>query len=189
MNEAKRFPREEALVVAKFLYDTLSPFCERCKVVGSLRRYVSHVKDIELLFIPKMAPDPSSMLGALFGNKETEMVDLAGVCLDRLVKDGVLTHRVSWGPQNKFAVHVATEIPVDFFATTAENWWNSLVCRTGSKASNLRLTMAANKKGWSFEAYGSGFRNLRTRERYQTTSEEDVFKFVGLPYVAPQYRK
>jgi DNA polymerase/3'-5' exonuclease PolX len=194
MSEEKRYPRAEALAVAKELYDILTPFCSRCKVVGSLRRYKSTVKDIELLFIPKMAPDPSSLMGALFGTGQAEMIDLADLTINRLVKDGVLRRRetmdraLSWGPLNKFAVHVASGIPVDLFASTEENWWNSVVCRTGSANSNKRLAAAALAKGWTFEAYGSGFRKLGSREHYQTKSEQDVFRFAGLQYVAPQYR-
>ena len=49
----------------------------------------------------------------------------------------------AWGPKNKLAVHVESGIPVDLFATSAESWWNYLVCRTGPAASNIAIAQAA----------------------------------------------
>jgi len=94
----------------------------------------------------------------------------------------------TWGAQNKLALHVASGIPVDLFSTTAANWWNSLVCRTGGKENNLLITRAALRRGWSFEAYGSGFHRLDRTERHETTSEQDVFEFLDLKYLEPWER-
>lgn len=91
---------------------------------------------------------------------------------------------------NKLAIHAASGISVDFFATTEKCWWNSMVVRTGGKQSNLNITTAAQRQGYSFEAYGSGFRKLgHPEEHYPTTSEADVFEFVGLPYLKPEDRQ
>lgn len=191
----EKYPRAEALEVARRIYDILKPFTERCKVAGSLRRGCKEVSDIEFVFIPKMAPDPSSMFGALFGVSEAKMIDLTALAIDRLRQDGDLTARPNvkgvetWGPQIKLARDTESGIPIDFFSTTHEKYWNCLVCRTGSLASNLRLTQAALKMGWSFEAFGSGFRKLHSREYHHTTSEEDVFSFVGLPCLPPEKRR
>lgn len=189
-----KIPRAEALKVAQEVYDRLAPFCEKCKIVGSLRRQKAFVGDAEILFIPKMAPNPESLFGALLGVGLPEMMDMADIVINRLEKDGYLRKRpgekgvTSWGPLNKFAVHVASGIAVDFFSTTQEKWWVSLVVRTGGKRNNLKLTMAANKRGLSLNAYGSGFTNLRTREKIPCHSEQDVFRIAGVPYEAPQFR-
>lgn len=182
-----KFPKTEALAVAQELYDRIKPACHRCKVVGSMRRGVAFVKDIEFLIVPKLVKDTE----ALFD----ERIDAAELTINSLVSQRVLQHRLNingdltWGPKNKFAIHVTSGIPIDFFTTTPENWWNSLVCRTGPLSSNLKLTMAANKMGWSFEAYGNGFRKVGAEDHYEAKSEEDVFKFVGLPYADPQNRR
>lgn len=189
MDSNKRYDREFALAVAEDIYARLKPHCQKLKVVGSLRRYRSFVKDIEFLFIPIL----QQKQGNLFG-ETGDLEDAADLALNEWERKGYIRKRLNvnnaptWGPLNKLAVHGESGVPVDFFATTPENWWNSLVCRTGSLASNLKITMAANKRGWSFEAYGSGFKKLGSEEHYTTTSEEDVFKFVGLPYIEPQYR-
>lgn len=196
MNEPRtKFLLDEARVVAKELYDRLLPFCERCKVVGSVRRKRSYVSDVELLFIPKRTPDPSSFMGALLGeSSEIDMIDMADLTINRLVKDGVLAKRHNekgspcWGPLNKLAIHTASGMPVDFFATTAENWPVSLVIRTGGKRTNLQLTMGANKLGLTLNAYGSGFTRLKDGVKIPCHSEEDVFRLAGVPFKEPRYR-
>lgn len=195
MKKKPVFPRKEALEVAQSIYDRLSPLCERCKVVGSLRRGKRFVHDIEILYVPKMAPDPESFFNALLGDKAADMVSLADNLIDQLEREGYLKKRPSvtgvtaWGKCNKLAIHAQSGIPVDFFATTPECWFNSLVIRTGGKATNLKLTMGANKRGLTLNAYGSGFTNRETGEKIQTTSEEQVFSLSGVPYARPEFRQ
>lgn len=195
MSEKLKIDRLKAEEVAIEICDKLSPFCERISIAGSLRRQKSFVGDIELLFIPKFAPDPSSLMGALFGTGQAEMIDMADTVLNRLRLDGVLRGRPNvngstvWGKQNKLAIHTASGIPVDFFSTTTENWWVALVIRTGGKVTNLKLTTSANRRGLTLNAYGSGFTNLRTREKIPCRSEQEVFRIAGVPYAPPERRE
>lgn len=190
MSDKPKLPRAAALKVATEIYEKLLPFVERCKIAGSLRRRKPFVSDIEVLFIPKIVINQSSLFG-----DQPETVDLAHEELWKWVMEHYLERRRSvdgglaaWGPLNKLAIHVASGVPVDFFTANESNWWNLLVCRTGSKASNLRITMAANKRGWTWQPYENGFRKIGSKERHVTTSEADVFNFVGLTHVAPEFR-
>jgi len=189
-----KIPRADALKVARWLYDVLSPFCTRCKVVGSLRRGKRTVGDIEMLYIPKLTPDPETFFSALLGDKEAPLISLADETINRLVKDGVLSKRLSsagttaWGNLNKLAVHCESGIPVDFFSTTEARWWVSLVVRTGGKLSNMRLAQAALQKGMHLNAYGEGFTVRSTGERIPCNSEEEVFQLAGIPYARPEFR-
>lgn len=181
--------RRKAQMVAQELVDKLRPVTERIEIAGSLRRERSHVKDIEILFIPQIRSGPADLFGQTWDNE-----DLAHALIHELMLNGYLAMRKSidgktcWGLENKLAIHVPSGIPVDFFATTADKWWNSLVVRTGGKRSNLQLTMAANKRGWCFEAYGSGFRRLDGSGHQQMFSEQEIFHFVDLPYREPVLR-
>lgn len=153
-------------------------------VAGSLRRLKKEVGDVELLFVPRKEQ---------CGLFEDVTDDLAAKLINSLVPS-VLTKRpnlkgiCAWGPKNKLAIHRASGIPVDLFSVAPDCWWNSVVVRTGGKASNLLLTNAALRRGWSFEAYGSGFQKLGSDEHHTSTSESDVFQFVGMPYLTPQNR-
>lgn len=188
MAEKQKFPRLEALTVAKQIYERLQPYVVRCKIAGSLRRRKPMVSDIEVLYISKMTKIPEDLFGGL---KEVSDTDCF---LEDLITEGVISRRpnsidnVTWGPQIKLAIHVASGIPIDFFAATEANWWNLLVCRTGSKESNTRVATAANRKGWTWQPFTEGFKQLAGQKRYAVKSEEDVFKFVGLPFRAPEFR-
>lgn len=186
MNDRPRFPHARALVVAEELQAMLSPACERIAIVGSLRRLKPDVGDIELLFIPRKATRPDGLFDVV-------EVSVADEVLDTRLRDGTLVKRpnvngvFTWGDANKHAIHVASGIPIDFFATRPANWWVSLVIRTGSKDTNLRLTTGAQSQGASLMAYGPGVR-WSNGTVTEATSERHVFELCKVPYLEPQKR-
>lgn len=186
MGGTSRWPHKAAWTVAEELAAALVPFVDRITIAGSLRRQKPTVGDIELLFVPRHETRQADMFA-------TEQVDLAGEQIERLLITGEITKRPSktgaftWGPKNKLALH-RSGIAVDFFATTLENWWVSLVVRTGGKETNLSLTTGAQNLGRSLNAYGCGVTNRRTGEITPATSEEHVFQLCGVPYLSPEQR-
>jgi DNA polymerase (family 10) len=180
--EKRRYPRAEAIRVASELCVQLRPVTDRLIVAGSLRRRKEVVGDVEILYVPRREARPHDLFSAGY-------FDLAEERIAQLLGDGALNKRLSkigtpaWGAWNKLAVH-RSGIPVDLFAATEANWWNYLVCRTGPAVSNARIAAAAIARGWKWNPYGAGF----TRGTYVVTSEEDVFRFVGLPFVEPWAR-
>ncbi len=187
--EKPKFPRAVALQVARELCAALTPACDRIIVAGSLRRRKQSVGDVEIVFVSKtgMLPRP----GDMFAN---DRVSLAVAAIEKLCADGILAKRLNkldsamWGESNKLAVHVATGVPVDLFATTGANFWNYLVCRTGSADHNVKIASRAQDRGWKWNPYGRGFLNLRTGEIHPIASEQELFAFLGLPYVEPHER-
>jgi DNA polymerase/3'-5' exonuclease PolX len=188
----QKFPRAAALDVARALCEALKPCTERLIVAGSLRRRKPEVGDVEILYVAR-----SGMLtppGEIFAR----MCNLVDEEISRLESAGVLERRRNvngsemFGPRNKLMIHKTTGLPVDLFAASPENWWNYLVCRTGPADSNTRICMAAQQRGWKWNPYGSGFSRggplAGEPETYEVESEEDVFRFVGLPYAEPWER-
>jgi DNA polymerase (family 10) len=186
MSVKTKWPRAVALAVAAELGDILTPFCERLEIAGSLRRGKPTVGDIELLFIPKS----ESRADGLF---DTTQVNLADEVINRLLSSGVLAKRpnvngsFAWGEKNKLAIHGPSGIPVDLFATTAANWWVSLVVRTGSKETNLELTTGAQRFGRRLNAYGSGV-TMPDGSNVAAKSEQEVFHLCGCKYREPKHR-
>jgi len=182
-----KFPREKALAVAKELCAALAPVTDRLIVAGSLRRRKLEVGDVEILFIPK-----TELRNLEFFTKTP--VCLAGEVLSQLLQNGVLQQRKNvngstmWGAKNKMAVHAASGIPVDLFTATYGNWFNYLVCRTGSAENNMAIATAAQAKGWKWNPYAAGFTRADGREVHRVESEKGVFDFVGLPYKKPWER-
>lgn len=193
MSDKRKFPYSEAIEVANKLKDYLYPFCEQIEIAGSLRRLRKYVGDIEILFVPKLSPNPNSLFAAFWGPDKAEMVDLADLTINRLVKHGILEQRknskgsVMWGAQNKLAIHAKSGIPVDFFSTTQERWFTSLVIRTGGKKTNIALAIGAKMHGLKLNPYGEGFTERKTGCVIRCNSEGDVFRFAGLRYQEPQY--
>jgi DNA polymerase/3'-5' exonuclease PolX len=186
VSDKPKFPRAQAIEVAKELCDLLRPCCERLVVAGSLRRRKTMVGDIEILFVPLLDHEPDGLF-------ETKLVSRVDTELDKLLRAGALTKRLNvngsatWGEKNKLAVHYSTGIPVDFFGTSMAAWYNYLVCRTGPADSNTRIATAALAKGWKWNPYGEGFSNGRG-EQWPVDSEQAVFRFVGLKYLEPWER-
>lgn len=192
MQAKQKFSRADALAVVRALLPFLQPHCQRLIVAGSLRRRKSEVGDIELLFIPKitLAPDPSDLFVKLVEINEMDQA------IERLITAGILVKRQkangteTWGNQNKLAIHQASGIPIDFFATSQECWFNYLVCRTGGAVNNTTIAATAKALGWQWNPYGTGFSRSSGlgRKIHSVHSEREVFEFVGLPYLEPWER-
>lgn len=189
MSDKVKFPLAEARAVAQDLLFTLKDSCERIIIAGSIRREKPFVSDIELLFIPKFELRP--VPGDMFAFQDTNLAYLAII---KLMEEHVLDKRLNtvggatWGRWNKLAVHVPTGIPIDLFESTPPKWWNMLVCRTGPRELNERIATLAQANGCRWKVYDVGFTDRRG-DVWPMHSEEDVFKFVGLPYAEPQDRK
>lgn len=193
MTGKTKFPRAAAIEVARELVTVLKPLCEpeRLRVLGSLRRRKEEVGDVEILYVPFFGdePDPADLFGSLrHYNHADRWLNLAlhtGTIARRPRSDGAFT----WGEENKFALHIASGIPVDFFSATEANWWNLLVCRTGPAESNTQICMAAERRGWKWDPYSPGFLDRHTGQLvYRTLSERDVFNAVHLSYAEPWER-
>lgn len=189
-SSSSKFLYADAMEVAQKFVEFLEPHCTRIVIAGSLRRKKQLVSDIEILFVTKQGVTMEP--GDLFGPRQVAAwrADLA---LEALLNTGVIEKRLNknehptWGEKNKLAVHVASGIPVDFFATTEDCFFNALVVRTGPAALNREIATRAIERGWEWHAYGNGF--TRARETKRVKCERDVFEHVGLPYKEPWDRR
>jgi DNA polymerase/3'-5' exonuclease PolX len=205
--EKVKFDSRLALDVAADLCPLFMPLCAEgdparlLKVCGSLRRRKQMVGDVEIVFAPRVVcvkPEERDLLGELLRPAVHEPATHA--LLDDLVSRGVLRKRVKcngaltgWGQWNRFATHVESGIPVDFFGCTEASFWNTVVCRTGGKVTNTRICMAAQAMGWHWEPSPeeAGFQRRvgLAIERHAVTSEREVFEFVGMDYQEPWERE
>lgn len=191
-----RWSLAAAAAVAADMLARMRPGCVSGRIIaaGSVRRKKPLVSDVEILFVPAYASaaDPADLFGA------PQMRNRANELIDSLVVSGVLEKRKNvngletYGEFNKLMRHTATGIPVDLFATTEEKWFNALVMRTGPADLNVRIAQAARIRGWKWNPYGVGFTRLLTNkenpEQHQVTSEEDLFRFVGMKCLPPEGR-
>jgi DNA polymerase/3'-5' exonuclease PolX len=170
------------------------------RVAGSLRRGKPEVGDVEMVYVPASG----DVQNGLF----VEQGNVFDAALETLILRRIIAPRKNakgvqmWGGQNKFAVHVASGLPLDFFATTAPAFFNYLVCRTGGKESNVALAVSAAERGLKWHPYHSGFEvvdceraqaalnrpELTTGRFVVATSERAVFELAGLAYLEPWER-
>jgi DNA polymerase/3'-5' exonuclease PolX len=204
--DAPKFPRSLVFDVYLELARRFDPdpawncphaLADRICAVGGFRRRKSEMKDLEILYIPRVAKreDASDLFGA---EHEVNLTDAliaellaSGVIGQRLNKEG---HISSWGPWNKHAVHLATGLPLDLFAATKDSYFNRLVVTTGPKGLNVLIASAARKLGFEWEVNSPGFVPLGgtwdgcPKQRRTMRSEIEVFNFVKFPYLPPEQR-
>lgn len=210
--EKPKFEARLAIEMVKLFIPLILPRCEvgvdelgepmaLLKVCGSLRRRKPMVGDAEIVFVPRtdcVTAAVTDLLGEVIA--PAVHAPATHAVLDDLVRRGVLTKRMKsngaltgWGPWNRFATHVESGVPVDFFGCTAASFWNTVVCRTGGMRSNVRICEAAHAVGWNWEPSPEqpGFwrRAGLGIERHAVKSEREVFEFVKLPYLEPWERE
>lgn len=191
MSQKKKFPRADAIAVAKEMVAALKSCCveERLVIAGSLRRGKAFVGDVEVLLIPKFEARTDSF--EMFAHPK--QVSLADIAIDEMIMKKQLNYRLNvngsrtYGPKNKYCVHKASGIPVDFFTTDERCWHVALVIRTGGKMMNLLLTNGAIRRGRTLHAYGSGISD-RAGNKIDATTEAEVFSLCGERYRKPHLR-
>lgn len=181
-----KFSLADGQRIADQIVSDLSPYCERIQIAGSIRRKRPLVGDVELLIIPKI----QELLQA--GEFFPTVQNITYVQIDRLIVSRYFAKRikidgtVTYGEKVRLLTHVETQFPIDLFFTTPACWYNLLVCRTGGKESNAMIARRALQRGSHWHMGGVGF--LSHAGVHVVKSEEDVFKFVDLPFVPPEQR-
>jgi len=137
---------------------------------GSYRRRRETVADIDLLV---ETDDPAAAIAKLHGSPFVERVGGHG---GRPGGGSRTTVQLSRGPQ------------VDMMTMPPGAAGTYLVHFTGSAAHNVRLREMARDRGWSLSEHG--FTSLADESRRVTlATEEEVYDFLGLPYIAPELRE
>jgi DNA polymerase/3'-5' exonuclease PolX len=151
----------------------LAPGCERIQEAGSVRRHRPLVGDIEIVAIPKLIPELPAQLSIL------------GDLLEKLVKQKPLFRR---GDKNgtlfkNFLIEYdddGSEIGLDLFLTTPEQWGYILALRTGPGAFNQAWVTKRRKGGLLPDEYSfSGGWLHKAGQRIPTPEEEDIFRLIG----------
>ena len=76
-------------------------------------------------------------------------------------------------------------LQVDLRVVTQESWGAALCYFTGNRGHNIAMRRIAQRRGLKINEYGV----FRGRKRIAGKTEQDVFKAVGLPYIAPELRE
>ncbi len=154
----------DALAIAEAFisYLRLSPFTMDAEPLGSLRRRLSTVGDIDLAVKTKKP-------------EETMAHVLAYPQISAVITSGDKTSHVKL--KNGFEVDIKLSEP--------EDWGSLLQHFTGSKMHNIHLRTLAKEKGYSLSEYG--IKAKGKVHHFQT--ETDFYHFLGLPLIPTEIRE
>jgi DNA polymerase (family 10) len=157
---------EEATTIAEKVKQTLSPYCDKIEIAGSIRRRKPVVHDIDIVLIEK--PWRLLLLSSLIAS------------MGRIVLNGDRIKRLWYGDN-------PPGISIDIYFATPATWATLLLIRTGSKENNIRLATLAKRRRWQLKASGGGLFN-DTGETIAGETEESIYEALGIPYQQPWER-
>lgn len=164
----RQYTRDEVEKVANLVMKKLKI---DAAVVGSYRRGLDHLNDVDLLTTDSRHPQKDDKDFKIIRNGESQaklMVRLPG------------SHH-----RSRFMTSEYEYVPTDILITTRARYPFALLHFTGSKEHNIKLRNIAKSKGYSLSQHG-----LYRPSGYVEglTTEKKIFKALGLDYVPPQNR-
>lgn len=177
-----RMPLPYAFSLAQEAIDYLKkhPDVSRADAMGSMRRMVSTIGDIDIAVEAPEAKAPDIIQHFLQFPRKIS-VDNAG--------------------DKKASIIASPSIRIDLRVQDSRNYGSMLQYFTGSKAHNIRLREYAMKKGLSLSEWGIKVTsdkakvNMKARNYnkeaglFEFKNEEDFYGFLGLQYVPPEMRE
>ena len=131
-------------------------------VCGSIRRRKEIVRDIDILVA---GGDPKKL--------STHFQSLPEVA--EVIAEG----------ETKTSCRLSSGIEADLRVVTEESYPCALIYFTGSKEHNVKLRGIAKKRDLKLNEYGL----FKNGDSIPFRTEEDVYKFLGLAYIAPELRE
>lgn len=150
---------EEAEQLAEQIVGEIADYCEKIKIVGSIRRRKAEVKDIDLVLLVK----PERWWDFTLKLRKISKVSIDGKQVKRVVYKGE---------------------QIDLYIATPETWGTLVLIRTGSAAHNIKLSMIARKKGLKLSHSG-----LTKNGEVIASTEKEIFEALDLSYVEPEERE
>ena len=175
--ERMPLPYAHKLAQEVIAYLKESPAVISVEALGSLRRWVATIGDIDLAAICQ--PGKSSLVIDRF-------INFPG----RVKTEGV--------GEKKASILLANGRRIDLRVADKASYGAMLQYFTGSKAHNVKLRDYALNKGYSLSEYGikrvQSSKHKAQNDRLklkinQFKTEEDFYKFLGLPFIAPEIRE
>jgi DNA polymerase (family X) len=140
------------------------PAVRKISLGGSLRRMKETIGDIDIL---ASSADPETVMAAFTTLPE-------------------VTRVLGRGP-TKSSIVLESGVQVDLRVVEEGQYWTALQYFTGSKDHNIALRRRAVGRGWSLSEYG--LKEESTQKFLAGSTEEDLYRMLGLPYIEPELRE
>ncbi len=161
-----RKPIGDALPLAEDLCEEIAelPDVVQVQYAGSLRRFRETIADIDIVVA---SDNPAPIMEYFIG-----MSRVSEVLNNGETKSSVVTH---------------VGIQVDLRVVKPKEYGAALLYFTGSKTHNIKLRQRALDQGCTLNEYG--LVELESQKTLASTSEEDIYKALGLPWISPEMRE
>lgn len=161
-----RRPIGQALPLAEDLCDEIAELADvqQVQYAGSLRRFRETIADIDIVVASE---NPAPIMEFFVGMPR----------VTEILNNG----------ETKSSVVTNVGIQVDLRVVKPEEFGAALLYFTGSKTHNIKLRQRALDQGCTLNEYG--LVNLDSQKTLASESEEDIYKALGLPWIAPQMRE
>lgn len=178
---SERIPLGLALPYAEAFIEILSAMDEVDQIspAGSLRRMKETVGDVDIVV---GSASREAVIDAFTGHQ----------LVDRVLAKG----------KTKSSIRTLDDLQVDLRVVEPKVFGAALMHFTGSKEHNVRLREMARRKGLKINEYGifdvsgikekadqTGEESPRAGKRLSAATEEECFKVLGLPWIAPELRE
>jgi|SRR5581483_2720038 len=191
--QPNRIPLAEGQRIAWEVRELITAACDRILTVGSVRRGVPTVKDVELLVEPHYETRTSDLFGGAssFNALEERCAQLRD--------DGVFIAReinAAWGQRLKRFAYAGVQTEL-FIVLPPSQWGLASVIRTGPADFSHQVVTPKGER-----CAGTGRPGLRPRDLVmhdqgfyrgirlvETPDEQSVFDLLGLPYLEPEKRR
>lgn len=167
-----RFDREYAYLCGRIAARSIDPLVQKLAYVGSFRRLLPTLGDVDILIVPKV------------GVRESQInTEFARVCINKKLESfgsGLSIGLVS--PESE-----SDAVPINLFFTREDEWGAALMYSTGSRDYNIGYRSFAKKHyGLTVNQYGV----FRKGELVPDSgySERAVTRAIGIPWLPPQDR-
>lgn len=168
-----RMPIGKAKPIATAVLERLLtlPQVQEGALAGSIRRGRTTIGDVDILIA---SDDPTPIMQAF--------VETAGVA--RILGQG----------ESKSSIEMQNGLQIDLRVLPKSRWGTALQYFTGSKDHNVKLRALALDKGYSlnesaFSPVDSEGVIVEDAPKITFDNEEAVYRFLGLPYIAPELRE
>lgn len=184
--EKHLFKLDEARALAGQVVGLLAPYVDKILIVGSIRRELALVADIDIVAIPKC-----EMRETWFSPKS---VNILHERVAELIRGGSFLPRVKKDGKTMIGEGVAfveyKGIPLDIYYATPETWGGLVLIRTGSTQHNIMMVTKAKDRGWFLHASGEGLFDKREGgTRIDANTEASFFELLGIPWREPGERE
>lgn len=177
LGKYERAPLLKAYSIANEIINYLnqSSFIEKVDVLGSLRRMVSTIGDIDISV--KLKKEYSNVINYFIKYPKVIKIIEAG--------------------EKKASILVRSNIKIDLRVQKEDDYGTMLQYFTGNKTHNIKLREYANKKGYSLSEYGVTkieheklkTKNKKKEKLIKFKTEEELYNFFGFQYIPPELRE